>query len=470
MKNHISASDSFPDAEAVHAYLEALPTFQKSGAVAARFGLDGIRELCNALGNPQREFRCIHVAGTNGKGSVCQMLRSVYTQAGYRTGCFTSPHLVHYNERITLNGADIPDAELLHFFQTYGKLIRRVQPSYFELATGIAFWYFARQNVDIAIIETGLGGRLDSTNIVIPELSIITSIGLDHTDILGETLEKIAVEKAGIIKKDVPVVLGNLPDQAEKVVRRIAEEQGSRIYEARALQPEYLGEGRIGLYLAASSRKFMLQTTFRQAIQCYNCAMVMQAVAALQPLFPLSFEIAAQGIETASRGTEFRARFGQLLPGLPCYFDGAHNPEAFRHALDEVEKQAAGRKKVLVFSIMRDKLNNSMLSMLSQFDEIYYFPIPSVRSVPFREIGQLLPDVRRFSDKEWLSLIARLKRMPDTASDALPSTSISQASSTFAQSARLNHIKTNSSVFVLFSGSLYFYSYVAELLARNSPG
>lgn len=464
MKKKSPLSASFPDIAAVHAFLDAMPMFSKSGPAAARFGLEGIRLMCDGMGNPQRDFKCIHVAGTNGKGSVCQLLSAVYHAGGYSTGCFTSPHLLRFNERITLGGIEIPDEELLRYFQKYAVLIQEIQPTYFELATAIAFWYFADKKVDLAVIETGLGGRLDSTNIVRPELSIITSIGLDHTEILGDTLAKIAAEKAGIIKKNIPVVLGNIPEEADFVIKSIAEERGSRVNESRILQPGYEGNGEFRLLHPSDlSHHLLIRTAFQQSVQGHNIAMVMQAVDVLQPVFPLQIEQAMAGINTASRSKGLKARFEQLLHGLPCYFDGAHNPEAFHHTLDEVKKMAGNRKKVLVFSIMRDKLNTAMRSMLSQFDEIYYFETNNNRSTIFSDIKRLMPEVRRFNDQKWLSLLEEMQQSAPASFDALPSAE--QVNNDCADS---TSSLTLGASFVVFSGSLYFYSQVTDLIQRTS--
>lgn len=463
MKKKSPLSVSFPDTAAVHAFLDAMPMFSKTGPAAARFGLEGIRLLCDGMGNPQNEIRCIHVAGTNGKGSVCQILSAVYHKGGYSTGCFTSPHLLRFNERITLDGIEIPDNELLRYFRKYAGLIHEIQPTYFELATAIAFWYFADKNVDLAIIETGLGGRLDSTNIVQPEISIITSIGLDHTEILGDTLAKIAAEKAGIIKKNVPVVIGDIPEEADPVIKGIAAENNSPVIESQILQPEYSGNGLFLLRQPSDfSHRLLFRTAFHQSVQRHNIAMVLQAVDVLQPRFPLGIEKVVEGIKTASNGG-LKARLEQLLPGLPCYFDGAHNPEAFKHTLDDVKKMAGKRKKVLVFSIMRDKLNLSMRSMLSQFDEIYYFDTNNSRSTIFSDIKWLIPEIKRFNDQKWLSLIKEMQQSAPASFDALPSAEQIQIDCDDS-AASLTH----GASFILFSGSLYFYSLVSDLIQRTS--
>jgi len=195
-------------------FFDGIPMVQKSGVSAANFSLDHIRLFCEELGNPQDKFPTIHVAGTNGKGTTCYLLEKIYADSGFKTGLFTSPHLLRYNERVRISGKEIPDHDVLRFFQSTEGILKEIPLTYFEISTALAFWYFADQQVDLAIIETGLGGRLDSTNIIKPEVSIITSIGFDHQDVLGDTLAEIAEEKSGIIKQDTPVVLGDIEDEA----------------------------------------------------------------------------------------------------------------------------------------------------------------------------------------------------------------------------------------------------------------
>lgn len=216
----------------------------------SRYGLERMARLVEAMGHPEKQFRSIHVAGTNGKGSVCAMLAAVYQQAGRRTGLFTSPHLVDLGERVRVDGA-LLDADA---FLVGSRVIARAvldhglveddwHPTFFEWMTALGFWQFARQRVDIAVVETGLGGRLDATNVLVPEISVITSIGLDHTEILGETESLIAAEKGGIIKPGVPVVVGLMQSDPEAVLRRLAWERGSPFFSVReACDPETLPE------------------------------------------------------------------------------------------------------------------------------------------------------------------------------------------------------------------------------------
>src|SRR6478609_10238232 len=194
-------------AEALEYLYTTLPMFQRIGSIAYKADLTNTLRLCEVVGNPQGKFKSIHIAGTNGKGSTSHMLASVFQSAGYKTGLYTSPHLKDFTERIKIDGLPVSPDYIVDFVSRMEKVLEEVKPSFFETTVAMAFEYFAKEKVDIAIIEVGLGGRLDSTNVITPELSVITNIGWDHKDILGDTLEKIASEKAGIIKKNVPVVI-----------------------------------------------------------------------------------------------------------------------------------------------------------------------------------------------------------------------------------------------------------------------
>ena len=193
---------------------QSLPAFETKGATAYKPGLERITAFCRHIGNPQRNFFTIHVAGTNGKGSVSHIIASVLQQAGYRTGLFTSPHLQDFRERIRVDGEMIPKQKVVNFVDKHHDKMVELELSFFEMTAALAFDYFAQSDVEVAVIETGLGGRLDATNIIVPVVSVITNIGLEHTTLLGDTLQKIAAEKAGIIKKSIPVVIGEKSDCA----------------------------------------------------------------------------------------------------------------------------------------------------------------------------------------------------------------------------------------------------------------
>ncbi|MGK7368748.1 MAG: bifunctional folylpolyglutamate synthase/dihydrofolate synthase, partial [Candidatus Halalkalibacterium sp. M3_1C_030] len=229
----------FKSIKEVSQYLESIPKFQTSGKSAANFDLERFRKFCEAMGNPQDDFPSVHVGGTNGKGSTCQILAAVYQHAGFKTGIYTSPHILEYTERFKINGDVITDSYLLEFFNRHESLLKSFRLSYFEISTAIAFWYFGKMKVDLAIIEVGLGGRLDATNVITPEVSVITNISLDHTDLLGETVPEIAAEKGGIIKKGVPVVLGNVSNEAENVLKKIARTKEAPLVEINKLRPQF---------------------------------------------------------------------------------------------------------------------------------------------------------------------------------------------------------------------------------------
>ena len=205
-----------------------LPLFSRIGAAAYKADLTNIQTLCNQLGNPEKMFKSIHVAGTNGKGSTSHMLASILQKAGYKTGLYTSPHLHDFRERIRINGRMIPEKNVVWFTEYIRESIELVEPSFFEITVAMAFDWFARENIEIAVIETGLGGRLDSTNIIIPQVSVITNISYDHMDLLGETLQKIAYEKAGIIKPGVPVVIGEEQEETKSIFTQVAREKDLR--------------------------------------------------------------------------------------------------------------------------------------------------------------------------------------------------------------------------------------------------
>ena len=204
-----------------------LPVFQTEGSSALKFKLDNIRKICSALGDPQKKFTSLHIAGTNGKGSTSHILASILIKQGYKVGLYTSPHLKEFTERIKIGKEEISQVDVVDFVQSIVPLINKFRPSFFEVTVAMAFWLFAKEDVDYAVIEVGMGGRLDSTNIIEPEVSVITNISLDHQQYLGDTLEAIAYEKGGIIKRNIPVVIGEVQKDVFPVFKSIAEGCGA---------------------------------------------------------------------------------------------------------------------------------------------------------------------------------------------------------------------------------------------------
>ena len=267
-----------------------LPMYQRIGAAAYKADMQPTLDLMEALGHPERKFKSIHVAGTNGKGSVSHFMASILQEAGYKVGLYTSPHLVDFRERIRVGGEMIPEQEVVRFHSSFLIPHSSLQLSFFEMTVGLAFDYFAREKVDVAVVEVGMGGRLDSTNVVVPELSIITNIGLDHTQFLGDTLEKIAGEKAGIIKERVPVVIGETQAETRPVFERVAEEHHAPITfadqhylvdEELGIRNEVLGTYRVHSLLTPHF-SLLIQSQLTGAYQRKNLATVLQAVDVLR--------------------------------------------------------------------------------------------------------------------------------------------------------------------------------------------
>jgi len=304
---------NFPDYPAVQDYLFGLK------AQGVKFGIDRMRLFTAALGHPERAVPCVHVAGTNGKGSVCAMLEGIFRAAGWRTGLYTSPHLVRLGERVQVDRRILTEAEISTYVAELQPVADRLaaaggvddRPSFFEFMTAMAFLQFARQHCDISIIEVGLGGRLDATNVVQPEVSVITSIGLDHTEMLGDTVEQIAAEKAGIIKPGRPVVLGRLPADAERIIREIA---------ARAGSPVVTVAEKYGDDLARTPL-----TNCEGDYQRWNAATA--AVAA--GLFPARWGLGADVVARALGQVDWPGRWQRMrVGGRLVILDSSHNPEA----------------------------------------------------------------------------------------------------------------------------------------------
>lgn len=274
----------------------------------SKYGLERMQALVSALEFPQRRFPLIHVAGTNGKGSVCAMLEALYRESGYKTGLFTSPHLVHLGERIQVNRTPLEETQITEYTHRMRPLCKRADlpPTFFEYMAAMAFVHFAETEVDIACIETGLGGRLDATNVVDPELSIITSISLDHCELLGDTRTAIAREKGGIIKPGKPVLLGCLPPEAESELRRIASERGSPLYLVRERFPD---------------PKSLPHTNLGGQFQRWNAALAIYATEILKARFPVTYRDALQSIDWPGRWQRIQLTDRELI------LDATHNPE-----------------------------------------------------------------------------------------------------------------------------------------------
>ena len=363
----------------------SMPSFQQVGGDAYKPGLERIAEFCRSIGNPQRNYFVIHVAGTNGKGSVSNMLAAVLQQAGYQTGLFTSPHLTDFRERIRVNGEMISKQKVVNFVDRYKADMERLQLSFFEMTTAMAFDYFAQSDVEVAVIETGLGGRLDATNIVQPVISVITNIGLEHTEYLGDSLPKIAREKGGIIKKCTPVVVGEKNSNYNLVLEEIADDLRSElIYADEAFTLGECGfEGdkqMVTLNRTRDNYPYRLRLDLLGEYQRQNLATVATVLDTLHETTPLSISRRAfvEGVREVSALTSFRGRW-QVLSEQPLVVcDTAHN----EHGISEVAKQLNERtNKGKLFCIMgfcEDKEFDKMLALMPN-DAHYIFTQASIR-------------------------------------------------------------------------------------------
>jgi len=351
------------------AYLYAsAPVYEREGAAAYKPGLDTCLAFDERLDHPHHAFRSIHVAGTNGKGSVCHTLAAVLQQAGYRTGLYTSPHLIDFRERIRVNGQMIDQDYVTDFVERHRTFFEPLHPSFFEIVTAMAFDYFRHEQVDIAIIETGLGGRLDSTNIITPILSIITNISKDHTQLLGETLGEIAYEKAGIIKEGVPVVIGEKGDETtQNVFTRKAQEMHAPVAPD---EPSDFGPLTYGI---------------RGWIQAQNIHTILKALRQLNNILPqpLPREAVAEGFRKVVLLTGLRGRWEELSQAPYIVTDTAHNPGAWTSIAKRLEYELTLRRRVFVIiGFSNDKDVDEMLRMLPSRISYIFTQAQSERALP----------------------------------------------------------------------------------------
>lgn len=369
--------------ETVDYLFSLLPAYHRIGKPAYKGNLDNTEELDRAFGHPHRLFRTVHVAGTNGKGSVSHMTASILQEAGYRTGLYTSPHLKDFRERIRVNGVMIGEDEVVRFVEEHDGLIRRVSPSFFELTVAMAFDYFAGMNVDVAVIEVGMGGRLDSTNIIAPVLSVITNIGHDHMEFLGNTLAAVAGEKAGIIKANVPVIIGETQDETRDVFRQRADELNAPLTFADKLYLCELGE----MAPESAMRQFTLSgpgdgartegvTPLGGLAQQKNIQTVAAVAEALSAGFGLTREHFINGVAAVVSNTGLMGRW-QILSRSPLTVcDTGHNREGLEYVMRQVMSTPKDRLH-MVIGFVNDKDLASVLPLFPG-DAVYYFTRASV--------------------------------------------------------------------------------------------
>ncbi|WP_047547946.1 bifunctional folylpolyglutamate synthase/dihydrofolate synthase [Psychroserpens sp. Hel_I_66] len=345
--------------DTVNWMFKQLPMYQNQGKSAFKKDLSNTILLANHLENPEHKFKSIHVAGTNGKGSTSHMLASVLQEAGYKVGLYTSPHLKDFRERIKINGKEVSKQFVIGFIKRNTSFLENQQLSFFEMTVGMAFDYFAKQKVDIAVIEVGLGGRLDSTNIITPEVSVITNIGFDHTQFLGNTYEAIAKEKAGIIKPKIPIVIGETQEETKTVFEETAKNNNSKIYFADQLINDNYSSDLKGSY------------------QKHNKKAVVQTLRVLRDLdFNISEENIITGLQNVVKNTGLKGRWQLLQKEPKVICDTAHNKEGLKYVFEQLQRENYSALHI-VFGVVNDKDVSTILPLMPK-DAAYYFCKPNV--------------------------------------------------------------------------------------------
>jgi len=369
-------------------------------AATAKFNLENITILATSLGHPENKYPSIHIAGTNGKGSTAAFLESILRQAGYRTGLYTSPHLERINERIRLNGEEIPDdAFAAVFSQMYSNIeallaagTLRAHPTFFECVTAIAFEYFAKSGVEFAVFETGLGGRLDSTNIVTPQVSVITRIDFDHENLLGHSLSDIAAEKAGIIKPGVPVVIAGQREEVRQVILSKAHQVDAPVIETDstfAVESQQMVEGRV----RAAAREISSGAQFKIAPQLagrFQLQNALNALASARVLKSTGVRISDSAIENGIAAAVWPGRIEKVHSHPDIYLDGAHNPSAARELAHFLEENFPNRKIIMIFGALRDKAVDEIAGILFPLaGEVIFTEPHTSRSVSAFQLAEI---------------------------------------------------------------------------------
>ena len=364
-----------------------LPMFSRVGVAAYKGDLSNTIHICNALGDPQERFKSIHVAGTNGKGSVSHMLAAILQTAGYKTGLYTSPHLRDFRERIKVDGQMISEKEVIRFTEKVKPLIEEIEPSFFEITVAMAFEHFARHQVDIALIETGLGGRLDSTNIITPVLSIITNISWDHMNILGDSLEKIAVEKSGIIKKEVPVVIGEIIPETKPVFESVALQEKADLTIATDKRKvmdwgwqQHRLVVQVGDSLHPDHKKYELDLP--GIYQTKNLLTVLEACSVLKNMeWNIEDEHIHKGLKQVKKLTGLHGRWEIIHPAPLVILDVAHNVGGISQLVQQIEVTDHHQLHIIL-GMVKDKEVEKVLELLP-IEGIYYFTQAQVpRALP----------------------------------------------------------------------------------------
>jgi dihydrofolate synthase/folylpolyglutamate synthase len=362
--------------QAIDFLFSQLPVYQRDGKAAYKNNLDNTLALDAYFKHPHKQFKSIHVAGTNGKGSVSHMLASIFQESGFKTGLYTSPHLVDFRERIKVDGTMISEQEVSQFVSMHQGIIETLKPSFFELTVALAFNYFAQQQVDVAIIEVGMGGRLDSTNIINPVLSLITNIGLDHTQFLGNTLEQIAGEKAGIIKSGVPVIIGEQNQDTMPVFENIARQNNAPLCFAtrRFFVSKTWTEEQIQHFVVKneqSGTSLQIECDLLGNYQKNNVLSVLAAMQILIPMFSIPKSSMVSGFKQVIKNTGLSGRWQviQNKPKIIC--DTGHNKDGISKVVEQLTRESF-HKLYIIFGMVSDKEAHSVLSLLPKNAEYLF--------------------------------------------------------------------------------------------------
>ena len=365
---------------------EKLPMYQRSGRIAYKKDIGNIIKASKILGNPHLDFKSIHIAGTNGKGSTSHMISSVLQEAGYKVGLYTSPHLKDFRERIKINGNMISEGSVINFIKKYKSNFEKIHMSFFELTVAMAFNYFSEENIDIAVIECGLGGRLDSTNIISPEISVITNISLDHTDLLGDTLEKIAIEKSGIIKKNTPVIIGRKQKETKHIFEQKASKENSKIIYAK---------------------NFNYKCDLKGFYQKENIDTAITTIKNLNK-FKIDEKDIKKGLNKIVKNTSILGRW-QIISNEPLIIcDTAHNIDGLNEVVNQINK-IQFNKLHFIIGLVSDKNIDAVLSVLPKKAHYYFCQadIPramnktdlQIESKKFNLKGEICSSVKKALDK-----------------------------------------------------------------------
>ncbi|WP_299553875.1 folylpolyglutamate synthase/dihydrofolate synthase family protein [Seonamhaeicola sp.] len=360
--------------DTLHWMFSQLPMYQRQGKSAYKADLNNTYLLADHLNDPHKNFRSIHVAGTNGKGSTSHMLASVLQEAGYKVGLYTSPHLKDFRERIKINGQVVSKQFVIEFINRNKAFFKANQLSFFEMTVGMAFEYFSEQQVDIVVVEVGLGGRLDSTNVITPEVSVITNIGLDHTQFLGDTLEEIAAEKGGIIKPGIPVVIGETQNETKAVFKKLAQQHDCKIT------------------FADKEVETVLESDLKGCYQSKNIKTAIQAIKELRLKgYTISDADLKKGLLHVIDNTGLLGRWQVLnhKPKVVC--DTGHNREGLTHLMEQISKETF-KSLHMVFGVVNDKDLNTIIDLLPKA-ATYYFCKPTIsRALPAEDLRQFFND------------------------------------------------------------------------------